>query len=57
MELCRERNQTLPSLIRLIELCLQMFTVMFIAKKTTITLREDVYQALKKKLEPETFQA
>ena len=26
-----------------------MFTVMFMAKKTTITLREDVYQFLKEK--------
>jgi len=37
------------SLIRLIELCLQMFTVMFMAKKTTITLGEDVYHALREK--------
>jgi predicted CopG family antitoxin len=26
-----------------------MFTVMFMAKKTTITLRDDVYQSLKEK--------
>lgn len=26
-----------------------MFTVMFMAKKTTITLRDDVYQTLKEK--------
>ncbi len=26
-----------------------MFTVMFMAKKTTITLREDVYQSLREK--------